>query len=74
MVNVTDVEKLPAPTLDPASLEAELAGRNVRVVSYDAWRAIDAAEVARGTPKGKVRDKLTSVEALLAAAGGTSQS
>jgi ferredoxin--NADP+ reductase len=68
---VADTEKLPAPTLDPAAIEAALAARNVRAVTYEAWRAIDAAEVARGTPKGKVRDKFTSVEALLAAASGT---
>ena len=39
------------------------------VVSYDGWLALDAAEKAAGAAKGKVRDKLTSVSAMLAAAG-----
>lgn len=66
---VADAEKLPAPTLTPDVLAGLLAERRVRVVGYDAWRSIDTAETARGAPKGKVRDKFTSVAELLAAAG-----
>lgn len=43
-----------------------LAARNVRVVSYADWERIDAAEVARGKPKGKPREKFTGVEEMLA--------
>jgi len=67
---VADLEKLPAPTLATEALAELLAERRVRVVDYDGWRAIDAAEAARGAPKGKVRDKFTNVAELLAAAGG----
>jgi hypothetical protein len=44
---------------------ALLASRGVRVVSYDAWRKIDAAEVARGTAVGKPREKFVRVEEML---------
>jgi ferredoxin--NADP+ reductase len=46
-----------------------VASRNVRVVDYDAWRAIDAAEVARGAAAGKPREKFVNVEEMLAVAG-----
>ncbi len=65
---LADLERLPSPTLEPVALDERLATRSVRVIDYDAWHAIDAAEVARGGPKGKVRDKFTSVNDLLAAA------
>jgi ferredoxin/flavodoxin---NADP+ reductase len=43
-----------------------LAGTNGRrIVSYDDWIAIDRAEIGRGTPKGKPREKFTSVEEML---------
>jgi hypothetical protein len=35
------------------------------VVGYDDWRRIDAAEVERGAPIGKPREKFTSVEEML---------
>jgi ferredoxin--NADP+ reductase len=66
---LADLETLPVPTLDPESIDGLLAARGVAVVSYDGWLALDAAEKAAGAAKGKVRDKLTSVSAMLAAAG-----
>ena len=42
-----------------------LAARGVRAVSFDDWTRIDAAEVARGRPKGKPREKFTRVEDML---------
>jgi hypothetical protein len=45
-----------------------LAARRVRVVGFDDYRNIDAAEKARGTARGKVREKLTRVSDMLAAA------
>jgi ferredoxin--NADP+ reductase len=64
---LADVERLPAPTLEPSAVDALLGERGVRVVGYEGWRAIDAVEAARGTEKGKVRDKLTTVADLLGA-------
>ncbi|HEU4929907.1 MAG TPA: FAD-dependent oxidoreductase [Candidatus Krumholzibacteria bacterium] len=63
-----------APALSPApapSREAVLdllASRGVRVVSYAQWRAIDAAEVARGAAAGKPREKFVDVDEMLSAA------
>jgi ferredoxin--NADP+ reductase len=47
------------------ALLAFLKSRHVRVVGYDDWRRIDAAEVERGAPIGKPREKFTSVEEML---------
>lgn len=44
-----------------------LTERGVRVVSYADWQRIDEHERAAGVPLGKIREKLTSVAALLAA-------
>ncbi len=51
---------------DTAALLAKLRGRGVRPVSYADWRAIDAAEVARGAAAGKPREKFTRIEEMLA--------
>ena len=42
-----------------------LRGRGVRVVSYEAWRLIDAAEVERGAAIGKPREKFVSIDEML---------
>lgn len=52
--------------LGGAALDTLLAERGVRVVSYDQWLKIDAAEVAAATAPAP-RRKLTSVGAMLAA-------
>lgn len=41
-----------------------LASRNVRSISWDDWKKIDAAEVARGEPKGKPREKFTRLQEI----------
>jgi len=46
-----------------------LEARAVRSVSYADWSVIDAAEVARGRPKGKPREKFTRVEQMLGCCG-----
>ncbi len=66
---LADLDALPIPTLDAATIDGLLAERSVRVVNYDGWLALDAAEKARGAAKGKVRDKLANVRDMLAAAG-----
>lgn len=56
------------PRCAEPSREAVLAllkSRSVRVVGYDDWRRIDAAEVERGVAAGKPREKFVSVEEML---------
>jgi len=66
-----------APSLAAASEPSReavldlLASRGVRVVSYAQWRAIDAAEVARGAAVGKPREKFVDVDEMLSAAART---
>lgn len=44
---------------------ALLEARGIRIVNYDDWLRIDRAEVARGEPKGKPREKFIRVEDML---------
>jgi ferredoxin--NADP+ reductase len=46
-----------------------LRSRGVRAVTYADWKRLDQLEVANGKPKGKPREKFTSVEEMLAALG-----
>jgi hypothetical protein len=64
---LADLETLPAPARTREDIDALLAERGVKVVGYEDWHAIDAIEVERGKAKGKVRDKLPTVEEMLAA-------
>jgi len=67
------------PTVVPRSPEARthqgvdalLAGRGVRVATYADWGVIDRLEVDQGAELGKVREKLSSVEQMLAALPGS---
>ena len=52
-----------------AGLERLLDERGARAIDYDDWRRIDAAEIARGEPKGKPREKFTRREEMLAVLG-----
>ena len=63
----------PCPEPDSAPIHALLSSRNIRVVSYEDWRQIDAAEIARGEAKGKLREKFTTFDALLDAARKSSR-
>jgi ferredoxin--NADP+ reductase len=47
------------------ALLAFLKARGARVVSYEDWRQIDAAEVERGAPAGKPREKFLSTDEML---------
>ncbi len=59
-------------TAAPAdALAIRLAERKHDVVSYDGWQSIDAVERQNGLPKGKPREKLTSIADLLAASRAT---
>jgi len=60
----------PCPVPDTAELLQLLRSRGVRAVSFDDWRRLDAAEVARGKPAGKPREKLATVAEMLALLDG----
>lgn len=51
------------------ALRTLLESRASRVVGYEDWLLLDRAEIARGQPLGKVREKFTSVGDMLAALG-----
>jgi len=59
----------PCPTPDTAAMEELLAERAIPVVNFDGWKRIDDAEIARGKSAGKPREKFTTVDDMLAAAG-----
>lgn len=40
--------------------------RNIRHISFEDWKKIDAAEIARGEPAGKPREKYTCINEMLA--------
>jgi hypothetical protein len=42
-----------------------LAEQGARTISFDDWLKIDAAEVARGEPKQKPREKFTRLAEIL---------
>ncbi|MGH7898739.1 MAG: NADP oxidoreductase, partial [Candidatus Binatia bacterium] len=68
---LADVPELaPCLTPDTAALLDFLQKRGVRVVSFDDFRRLDAAEVARGKPAGKPREKLATVAEMLALLDG----
>jgi ferredoxin/flavodoxin---NADP+ reductase len=47
-------------------LRAVLEHRGVRFVNYPDWQKIDTAEIRRGEPAGKPREKFTTVDEMLA--------
>ncbi len=61
------------PTLEPrrdedvqhGAVDAVLARRGVRVASYADWGVIDALELSQGQERGKIREKLATVEQML---------
>jgi ferredoxin--NADP+ reductase len=59
---------LPRSEAEPHGLDALLAERDVDVVMYAGWEAIDALERERGSGQGRPRVKLATWDELLAAA------
>ena len=47
-----------------------LERRGVRVFNYQNWSILDTAEISRGKPKGKPREKFTRIDEMLAASTG----
>lgn len=67
---IADIPALsPCERPDRAAVLDLLATRGVRVISYEDWRRIDAAEVKRGERVGKPREKFTTIEEMIDAAG-----
>ncbi|HEX5131642.1 MAG TPA: NADP oxidoreductase [Candidatus Krumholzibacteria bacterium] len=63
---IADAPELPScEEPSRAALQALLKSRNVHVVTYDDWKRIDAAEVARGGASGKPREKFVRVKEML---------
>jgi ferredoxin/flavodoxin---NADP+ reductase len=60
-------ESIPEPELagDRGSIEALLNERKPDHVTFEGWRAIDAAEVEAGKPHGRPRVKLCKVDELI---------
>ena len=56
------------PRARPVALAKLVRARQPDVVDADGWRAIDAAEIARGEGQGRPRVKFTSTEEMIAAA------
>jgi hypothetical protein len=70
-VMLADAVELQAPEglhLDLNAIPALLEQKNVRAVTFDAWKRIDRIEVETGKPRGKPREKLTTIPELLEAA------
>jgi len=64
---LADLPKLePCEVPDSDALEGLLEAAGVHVVSFDDWRKLDAAEIARGKSQGKPREKFTTVEEMIA--------
>jgi len=58
----------PAGDTSPEAIESFLAERTPDFITFDAWRAIDRAEVARGEAQSRPRVKFTTLDELLEAA------
>jgi ferredoxin--NADP+ reductase len=58
---------LPDPVGKPAALDKLVRSRQPEVIDAAGWKAIDAAEIARGG-EGRPRDKFTTIPDMLAAA------
>ena len=65
-----DLPKLqPCPKPETDSLLKLLEERGIRVVSFEDWQKIDAAEIELGQAAGKPREKYLTVEEMLATLG-----
>ena len=63
-----DIPELPlCEVADDSALLQLLQAREVRVVNYEDWKKIDAAEIARGSKVGKPREKFVGRGEMLSA-------
>lgn len=63
LADVPSLARCAEPSRD--ALLSLLKSRNVRVVTYEDWCLIDAAEIERGSVVGKPREKFTSIDEML---------
>jgi ferredoxin/flavodoxin---NADP+ reductase len=63
--------RLTDPVAKPGALDTLVHTRQPAVVDSAGWRAINAAEIARGRDAGRPRNKFTDVAEMLAAAATT---
>ena len=63
-----DIPQLtPCVIRDSNALREYLREKEIRAISFEEWKKIDAAEIARGTKYGKTREKFVTVEGMLTA-------
>jgi ferredoxin/flavodoxin---NADP+ reductase len=63
---LADLQQLtPCPKPETKSLQNELKGRGIRLVSYEEWKKIDFVEIAEGEKVGKPREKCTRTAEML---------
>ena len=65
--------KLSDPIAKPGALTKLVRARRPEAVDSAGWRAIDAAEIARGTDDDRPRNKFTELAAMLAAASAAAE-
>jgi len=68
---LSDLDALATPGAKSGmhGVRALIEQRGLRAVNYDGWIKLDAAEVERGKPKGKPREKFTRLHEMLALLG-----
>ncbi len=69
---LADFAAQPRRAGDPDALLARLRQRVARLVSYQDWTAIDAAEKRQGARSGRLREKFVSVSEMIAAVDAAS--
>ena len=64
---LNDIEKLDTETKKHGAKEiySKLDSKNVRHINFAEWSQIDTKEIEHGEPKGKPREKYTSIEEML---------
>jgi ferredoxin--NADP+ reductase len=67
LADLPSLDSTPKPGVE--ALTGLLTTRGARVVCYEDWLAIDQAEVSRGAPKEKPREKFTTVVEMLGVLG-----
>ena len=60
---------VPCENPDSGAVRELIASRGTKIVTYDAWLKIDAAEIERGKRVGKPREKFVRLDEMLEAAG-----
>jgi ferredoxin--NADP+ reductase len=61
-----DLPKLKeCPNRTSETLKTLLSERNIRVITFDDWKKIDAEEIKRGQEKNKPREKFTSTQSII---------